>query len=143
MAVRIVVLVALGLLGLFVQPALARAQPGVTFTAKARDRMVITTPGYRVALAKRNGAILEIFDRAAGVPVTRTSTDACLWVGNAPSVPGPYASACLYGQDGFVYRWSQASSTLTMRWTSTATADHRVDAIVTLTAAGLLTWTCA
>src|SRR4051795_3425299 len=36
--------------------------PGVAFDAHVSDRLVLTTPVYRLAIAKRNGKLLELVD---------------------------------------------------------------------------------
>jgi hypothetical protein len=82
--------------------------PGVAFDAHASDRLVLTTPVYRLAIAKRNGKLLELVDRASGTSLLHGGSG-CLW--SATRISG-----CSTRQ--VVYRWRAATATLTLRYDS-------------------------
>jgi hypothetical protein len=82
--------------------------PGVAFDAHASDRLVLTTPVYRLTIAKRNGRILDLTDRTTGASVLRGGT-ACLW--SATRIGGCTARRVSY-------RWQAATATLTFEYTS-------------------------
>lgn len=92
----------------------AQPFPGIRFDARAHDRLVITTPAYRLALSKRNGRILELVDRAKGALLRGSA--GCLW--RAVSEHGPsLVGGCAFTPGGarrFSYKWSQSSATLTL-----------------------------
>jgi hypothetical protein len=78
----------------------------IVFDESAPDRIRISAPAYELTLAKSNGAILGIRDRAAGVEVTHGSRNGCLW---ATSRGG-----C--GAAGFHYSWDKANSVLSLSY---------------------------
>src|SRR5580765_3380623 len=82
--------------------------PGVAFDAHASDRLVLTTPVYRMTVAKRNGRILDLTDRSTGTSVLRGGS-ACLW--SATRIGGCTARRVSY-------RWQPATATLTFQYTS-------------------------
>jgi len=89
----------------------------VTFSDRARDRVVVTGATYRVTLSKKNGKILGLVDRASG---TELLADArrCLW-GAMASSDSSYIGGCSFAPAGarrFSYRWDQRSSTLTLAY---------------------------
>src|SRR5262245_25103110 len=82
--------------------------PGVAFDAHAADRIVLTSPVYRLTVAKRNGKILDLVQRSTGASVLRGGS-ACLW--SATRVGGCTARRV-------TYRWRAATATLTLEYTS-------------------------
>jgi len=95
--------------------------------------LVLTAPGYRLTLAKENGEILGLLDRRNGVHVLR-GQNGCLWA--AKQTTGVAASGCAFaptGDDLFSYRWSQATSTLTLDYEGSR-GGAGVDATVTILA---------
>src|SRR4051812_20766546 len=61
------------------------AAPTVAFNDRARGRLVLTAPAYRLTLSKGNGALLSLVDTAGGDVVLRGAPGACLWrVGTDP-----------------------------------------------------------
>jgi hypothetical protein len=84
--------------------------PGVTFDAHAKDRLVLTTPVYRLAVARRNGRILELVQRSTGAQLLRAGST-CLW--SAGRVNGCSARHVSY-------TWRAATATLTFRYDSPA-----------------------
>jgi len=82
--------------------------PGVAFDAHAADRIVLTSPVYRLTVAKRNGKILDLVQRSTGASVLRGGS-ACLW--SATRVGGCTARRV-------TYRWRPATATLTLEYTS-------------------------
>jgi hypothetical protein len=91
----------------FLLAAAVCAQPRVTpivFDESATDRIRISAPAYELALAKSDGAILGIRDRAAGVEVTSGSRNGCVWATNR--------GGCI--ASGFHYFWNNAQHFLTL-----------------------------
>ena len=115
-----------GLLSL--APAPARAAEPVAF-AHGATRLVVTAPGYTLALSARNGKILELDDRAAGRRLTGTA-GRCLW-GAIPNTTPRLSAAARFAPANarrFTYRWNAARATLTM----TYAAAHFGAAVVTV-----------
>ena len=116
-------------------PAGAAPRPTpVRFDAKQRGRLVVTAPGYRLALSSRNGAILELVERPSGERLV-LGQDGCLW-GAGVSGDGSYLGGCLFAPaDGnrFSYRWDRVTSSLTLTYRVYPAGARRVDAVVTLT----------
>jgi hypothetical protein len=109
------------------------ALPAIKFVSKDPSVLVLTTPGYRLLLAKENGELLDVLDRRTGERVLR-GQNGCLWA--AKQTTGVAASGCGFnrtGEDRFTFRWSQPTTTLTMRYESSANGPG-VDATVTLVA---------
>lgn len=91
--------------------------PGVAFDDRAGDRVVVTAPGYRLTLTKRNGQIVDLVDRAARARVVE-GTRGCLWRVESRGLPA-LKDACSFAPRGsrrFSYRWSPSSATLTLRY---------------------------
>lgn len=110
----------------------APPRAAIAFDGSARDRLVITAPAYRLALSKRNGAIVELKHRPTGARLLRGSIG-CLWgaVGAASYVGG--CSFAPSGAERFSYRWNRASRTLTLAYDSDdETVSARAEASVTL-----------
>lgn len=100
------------------------ADPGratIRFDDRAKDRLVITAPAYRLTLGKRNGVLVELVDRASGGRVV-SGSNGCLW-GAVPSGRFAYVGGCAYR---ISYRWNAAAATLTLT--------YGADAAVTLAA---------
>lgn len=94
----------------------ARSAAPVTFSATA-TRLVIHAPGYSLALARRNGKILELDQGTARLTGTTTR---CLWGWFAGS-DSSYTGGCSYAPGAgrsFTYRWQ--ASTLTLAYGSVA-----------------------
>jgi Domain of unknown function (DUF6259) len=89
----------------------------VTFTDRARDRVVVTGVTYRLTLGKKNGRILSLVDRASGT-VLLAHSKRCLW-GAGSSTDSSDVGGCSFARAGarrFSYRWDQRSSTLTLSY---------------------------
>ncbi len=119
-------------LALIVPGGAAPRTTSVRFDDKQRGRLVITAPGYRIALSKRSGALLELVERPSGERLVR-GQDGCLW---AASATGDSSSlgGCLFtaaGPSRFSYRWDRATSSLTLTYHGDSAG---ADAVVTLTA---------
>jgi hypothetical protein len=112
--------------------ALSAPFPGVSFDARATDRLVLTTKAYRLTLSKRNGKLLGLVDRASGRRLAR-NTNRCLW-GALPHNDLKYVGGCSFAQGSsarrFSYRWDPAAATLTLGYRGSA----RVSAVVTVRA---------
>ncbi len=107
----------------------AAPRRGISFDDRARDRLVLTTPGYTLTLAKRNGKILDLVDRAAGRSLVGAASR-CLWGVLAQSETS-YVGGCSFAPVGvrrFTYRWSPATATLTLSYRGST----RGSAVVTL-----------
>jgi Domain of unknown function (DUF6259) len=105
----------------------------ITFDDRAKNRVVLTTPAYRLALAKRNGRVIELVDRAAGARVV-VAANGCLW-GAVPAHEDEYVGGCSYARVGdrrFSYRWDKRTATLTLGYRSLA--ERTLDALVVLQA---------
>jgi hypothetical protein len=103
------------------------------FVSKDPSVLVLTAPGYRLILAKENGELLEVLDRRTGVRVLG-GQNGCLWA--VKQTTGVAVNGCAFnraGDDRFTFRWSQLTTTLTMRYDSSP-GGPGVDAVVTLTA---------
>jgi hypothetical protein len=107
--------------------------PGVAFDARAKDRLVLTTPVYRLAVSKRNGKILQLAQRSPSASVLQGGS-ACLWSATR-------LSGCAVRP--FSWAWRASTATLTLRYgtravvTLHALRDH-VDLRLTLRNAGEL-----
>jgi hypothetical protein len=115
------------------KPKQRPALPAIKFVSKDPSVLVLTAPGYRIILAKENGEILEVLDRRTGEKVLR-GQNGCLWA--VKQTTGVAANGCAFnrtGEDRFTFRWSQLTTTLTMRYDSSASGPG-VDAVVTLVA---------
>jgi hypothetical protein len=107
--------------------------PAIRLNTKYPDVLVLMTPAYRLILSKENGELLELYDRRAGERVL-LGQNGCLW--NAKQTSGVAVGGCSFdrtGQNGFSYRWSRATSTLTLSYGGEA-SDAGIDATVLLTA---------
>lgn len=107
--------------------------PAIRLNAKDPNALVLTAPGYRVTLSKENGQIVDVLDRRNGVHVVR-GQNGCLWA--AKQTTGVAASGCSFGRTGpdlLSYRWSQATSTLTLQYDGKG-GDVGVDATATIVA---------
>jgi hypothetical protein len=82
--------------------------PGIAFDAHPADRIVLTSPVYRLTIAKRNGKILDLVQRSTGASVLHGGS-ACLW--SATRIGGCTARRV-------TYRWRAATATLTLEYTS-------------------------
>src|SRR6185437_9099909 len=101
----------------------ARSAP-VTFSATA-TRLVIHAPGYTLALARRNGKILELDQGSTQLTGTATT---CLWGWFAGS-DSSYTGGCSYApgaERSFGYRWR--ASTLTLAYGGVARVTIRAHA---------------
>jgi len=105
----------------------------VSLGPRARGALVLTGPGYRLTLGKENGEILNLFDRRNKTEVL-IGQNGCLWA--AKQTTGVTANGCAYDRSGdnrFSYRWSQATTTLTLEYDGRR-GSTGVDAIVTILA---------
>jgi hypothetical protein len=94
------------------------------FDDRPKDSIVITTPAYRLTLAKRNGKLMELFDRASRAPVV-VGSSGCLW-GAVPVHEDEYVGGCSYARDGerrFSYHWDRQAATLTLGYRNAAERD--------------------
>jgi hypothetical protein len=113
---------------LVLAPAPARAARPVSFAHMA-TRLVVTAPGYTLALSARNGKILELDDRAAGRRLTGTA-GRCLW-GAIANTDSSYLGGCSFAPANarrFTYRWNAGRAMLTL----TYAAAHFGTAVVTV-----------
>ena len=116
---------------LFLLAAAVCAQPRVTpivFDESASDRIRISAPAYELTLAKSNGAILGVRDRAAGVEVTSGSRSGCLWGVTIQTTPATNRGGC--SSANFRYLWDVSRRLLTLVY-----RDPAFDVTVTLSAA--------
>jgi hypothetical protein len=107
--------------------------PAIRIDATPRDRLLLTTPGYRLSLSKENGALLELVDRKTGARLVR-GQGGCGWVVTFSSSDA--FGGCSFGRTGenrFSYHWNQALATLTLRYEGSP-GFERAEATVTLTA---------
>lgn len=105
----------------------------ITFDDRAKDRVVVTTPAYRLTLAKRNGTLMELTDRKAQARLV-WGQNGCLW-GAVPAHHAAYVGGCSFsrtGQRRFSYRWDRASKALTLDYRDAT--DRPVDVTVVLRA---------
>ena len=105
--------------------------PAIRLNTKSPDVLVLTAPGYRLTLSKENGEVLELLDRRTGTELLR-GQNGCVWAAKQPA--GVATSGCSFGRTGanrFSYRWSQASTTLTLGYDA---EPGSVDATVTIVA---------
>ncbi|MBA2475005.1 MAG: hypothetical protein H0V40_03495 [Actinobacteria bacterium] len=98
---------------------LGSAGDAVRFDDRARDRIAITAPAYRLVLGKRGGALLSLVDRRSGRRLVSGSRG-CLWRAD-PVGEGAPTGGCAFGQR-LDYAWSRASSTLTLDYSDGAAA---------------------
>lgn len=93
----------------------------------------ITTPGYVLALSRRNGGIVSLLDRTANVKLI-TGEGGCLWGARADGSTD-YLGGCSFSRTGtpsFTYRWNRAAKTLTMTYAQApATAGLAATAVLT------------
>ena len=98
-------------------PAAARRRHRRYVQRPLGARLVLTTRAYRLTLSKRNGKILGLVDRA-----TRNGARLELEplpVGGAAGEQPAYVGGCSFAPSGprrFSYRWSRATSTLTLAY---------------------------
>ena len=94
------------------------ASSPITFSSKG-SVLALSTPAYRLTLARRNGKVLALVDRATGTRLLQ-GEQRCLWgalghsdlsyVGGCSFAPGTVRS--------FSYRWRAATSTLELMYRS-------------------------
>jgi uncharacterized protein DUF6259 len=104
---------------------------GISFDDRSAGRLVLTAPGYALTLAKRNGKILALIDRAAGESLVG-ATNRCLWGALAQSETS-YVGGCSFAPGSarsFTYRWNPSAATLTLAYRGSS----RGSAFVTLRA---------
>jgi hypothetical protein len=109
--------------------------PAIAFSDTARNLLVITTPGYRLTVNKRNGGLVDLVDRRTGTHLLR-GQNGCLWAA-LPASDAPPVTGCAYqpgGPNRLSYRWDAVSSTLTLTYTYDQTADRRANAVAQITA---------
>ncbi|MFN2468733.1 MAG: DUF6259 domain-containing protein [Gaiellaceae bacterium] len=107
---------------------------GVSFVER-RLTLELRTPAYGLTLAKRNGAVVSFADEATGA--TLLTASGCLWNAVVRGAESDYLGGCRFrpgGRDRFSYRWSRATSTLTLTYSAAREGSRAVDAVVTLTA---------
>jgi len=117
----------------------ARAARGgaITLTDDGRGALVLTAPGYRLALSRRNGALFDLVDRATNAHVTRGSLGGCLWGASAPGGQPDYVGGCSFDRkppDVFSWRWDRTRSTLTLSYGAGGSGGLPVSVKVTLVA---------
>src|SRR5436190_19808132 len=99
----------------------AAGPPSVRFDARSPSAIVVTGQTYRLALARRNGAILSLDDQSTGTRLVRRS-NRCLW-GAIGSNDLTYVGGCSFAPTGprrFSYRWDGGSKTLALTYRSSA-----------------------
>jgi Domain of unknown function (DUF6259) len=104
-----------------VAPGAGRASGPATvqFDARGGSTIVVTGQTYRLALAKRNGAIVRLDDRASGTRLVRKA-NRCLW-GSIGSSDSTFVGGCSFAPTGprrFSYRWDAEAKTLTLTYGS-------------------------
>jgi hypothetical protein len=107
--------------------------PAIRLNTKDPGVLVLTAPGYRLTLSKANGEIIDLLDRRTGVHVV-LGQNGCLWA--AKQTTGATTNGCAFdrmGENRFSYRWSQASTTLTLEYAG-GSGSAGVDATLTLLA---------
>src|SRR4051812_38065272 len=100
------------------------AAPAVGFSDRARGRLVLTAPAYRLTLSKGNGALLSLVDAAGGGEVLRGAPGACLWRAGTDPLDETYGTC----GGRFSYRWNGATSTLRLAYAGPA-LDVTVDVV--------------
>ena len=134
-----------GLAATLLQAAASAGAPGlypepirrssVRIVDRFPNRIVVTAPAYRLTLAKANGAVLQLVDRAAGARLV-IGQNGCLW-GATQAGESSYVGGCAYdphGANRFSYRLDRAARTLTFTYEAPADAARGADAVVVLTA---------
>lgn len=109
--------------------------PPVAFSDRARDRLVISTPAYRLTVDKRHGGIRALDNRAASKRLV-TGSVGCLW-GAVARASTAYIGGCSFAggaRGGFRYHWDRRSATLTLTYRGRR-ASQRVEGVVRIRAA--------
>ena len=97
--------------------------------------LVLTAPGYRLTLSKRNGGVLDLLDLATKTHLV-TAANGCEWGVAAVSDPA-YIGGCTFTPTSgarFSYAWNASAKTLTLDYAAGA-GTRDVDAVVTVHAA--------
>ena len=118
-------------------PIIDGAPPGgsVRFDDRARDRIVITAPGYQLIVGKKNGGLIDLVDRKTSAHLLR-GQNGCLWAA-IPASDAPPVTGCAYQPDGsnrLSYRWDRRTSKLSLTYTYDASAERRANAVAEVTA---------
>lgn len=97
----------------------AAGPTAVRYDAGSGPTILLTGQTYRLILAKRNGAIVRLDDRATGTRLVH-GANRCLW-GSIASNDSTFLGGCSFAPTGprrFSYRWSAGSQTLTLTYRS-------------------------
>jgi len=93
----------------------AAPRAGIAFDDRAPGRLVLTAPGYTLTLAKRNGRILGLVDRAAGRSLVGTASR-CLWGALAQSETS-YVGGCYSARTGIFFGLTRSDLGMSTRRT--------------------------
>jgi hypothetical protein len=93
-------------------------QPPVQIQTKQPNRIVLTTPAYRLSVSTRNGRLIDLIDRRMGAHLV-SGQDGCAW-GLTLSDGGAFGGCAFAGKASarFSHEWARARSTLTLRYRS-------------------------
>jgi hypothetical protein len=113
--------------------ATGQASPVAKLNAKHRNRLVLTTPTYRLNLSKDNGTLIELVDRRTGTRLLSAQAG-CAW--GLTLAGGEPFGGCSFGRTvatRFSYRWAPKRSTLTLQYAGAT--EGSAAATVTISAA--------
>jgi hypothetical protein len=94
----------------------ARRAPAIDFSVSKTGRLQLTAPGYRLALDRETGRIVDLVARPSGTHLVRGEAG-CLW--SAETAAGADVDACAASP---IYRWNQRSTTLTLAYPASTVA---------------------
>ncbi len=118
------------------KPAKPKPKPAIQFGDQIRQGVLqIATPGYELALSRRNGGIASLVDRTANVKLL-DGEGGCLWGARADGSTD-YLGGCSFARTGasrFSYRWDQPTKTLTMTYAPGPGAGISATAVLTASA---------
>src|SRR5438876_10305653 len=111
-----ILLLAATLVASAAQAAGARRTPAISFSVSKSGRLQVTAPGYRLALDRETGRIVDLSARPSGTHLVRGEAG-CPW--SAETASGMGVDACAASP---FYRWDQRSTTLTLTYPASTVA---------------------
>jgi Domain of unknown function (DUF6259) len=94
----------------------SRRTPAISFSVSKTGRLQVTAPGYRLALDRETGRIVDLVARPSGTRLVRGEAG-CLW--SAKTAAGTDVDACAASP---IYSWKQRSATLTLAYPTSTVA---------------------
>ncbi len=116
--------------------SLESASSRIRLDASSPNALVLQTSTYRLTLAKRNGGLIELLDKASGLRLVK-ATNGCQWGAVAADDP-TYIGGCRFQPNEaarFSYAWDPGSTTLTLTYAADPSMPRPVGAVVTIRAA--------